>query len=91
MAVALGTSRVRTHAQHLGEFEAQITGIQDEDGASLMQEVRNVGEAGEMRPLSEVIVEYSEAQLRHLEAADIPLGMRRLVEDYFTSLHEGAR
>ena len=77
-------------AQHLGEFEAQITGIQDEDGASLMQEVRNVGEAGEMRPLSEVIVEYSEAQLRQLEAADIPFGMRRLVEDYFTGLHEGA-
>lgn len=81
-----GTNIYTRGALYQGGFNTHIPGIQDEQGEAQTQEVQFFGEVGEIRPASEVLVEYLQAQLRQLESADVPFGLRGLVEEYFSSL-----
>ena len=68
------------------DYEAQITGEQNENGETVTQERMGFGEAGESVPYTDVYHDYKDEALRALEDGDIPHGMRELVKEYFTSL-----
>ncbi len=74
------------NAQGFGDYEAQVSGAQNEGGTFEQQEVKGIGNAGEVLPYDKVIGNYKDEALKSLDEYDIPGGMKSLVMDYFSSL-----
>ena len=81
-----GTNIYTRGAQYLGDFEAHLEGPQDATGDAHTQEVQGLSSIGEVRPLNEVLADFTESQLQQLDTLQIPPSMRQLIQDYFSSL-----
>ncbi len=68
------------------DFEANVTGQQNQGGTMEEQQVTGMGNVGKNVPYSEVIGQYSNQELKSLEEFEIPHGMKELVKDYFSTL-----
>lgn len=73
-------------AQHKGEYETNISGIENESGETQKQIQQGLGQAGQTRPYSEVVGSYKSEALNNLDDYEIPIGMKEIVKEYFSTL-----
>jgi hypothetical protein len=73
-------------AENKDSFEANITGVSGEGGEMTEQTVTGMGEKGESVPYGDVLESFKQSELRAVDDYDVPVGMKDLVRDYFSSL-----
>ncbi len=73
-----------------GDGESSNLSGQKGEGGNTEQSSSDKSNAvrGEAVPYNQVLGQYTRSALESMEASDIPMGMRDLVKDYFTSLGE---
>lgn len=67
-------------------YDAQLKGMDSEEGQTTVTEQRTMGQAGTSVPYNTVYGQYRNEAMETLENSSVPYGMRELVSDYFATL-----